>query len=91
MTLQDKETVLQEAERIIHGDRRDDYGTAENSFNRIWELWEPILKSTLPGSEKVALCMLQLKVARYINGQQRDSVVDMAGYAGCLAQIRGWE
>jgi hypothetical protein len=80
------ENVLQEANRIIHGERRQSYGGALESFGRIAELWEPILGVEVT-AEQVALCMIQLKVARYINGQQRDSVVDIAGYAGCLEQI----
>ncbi len=86
-----KENVLVEAEKIIHGQRRKDYGSAEKSFQRIWDLWIPVLDSDLTGPEKVALCMLQLKVARYVKSKDRDSVVDIAGYAGCLAQIKGWE
>ncbi len=83
--------ILVEAEQIIHGQRRDDYGSAEESFQRISDLWAPILDSNLTGPEKVGLCMIQLKVARYCNSQSRDSLVDIAGYAGCLAQVRGWE
>ncbi len=86
-----KEHILVEAERIIHGQRRADYGSAEKSFQRISDLWEPIHNSDLTGAEKVGLCMIQLKVARYCNSRSRDSLVDIAGYAGCLAQIRGWE
>ncbi len=84
--------ILVEAESIIHGQRRDDYGSAEESFKKISDLWAPILDShNLTGAEVVALCMIQLKVARYCNSQSRDSLVDIAGYAGCLAQVRGWE
>lgn len=83
--------ILVEAETIIHGQRREDYGSAEESFQRISDLWAPILDSNLTGPEKVGLCMIQLKVARYCNSQSRDSLVDIAGYAGCLAQVRGWE
>ncbi len=87
-----KEHILVEAENIIHGQRRDDYGSAEDSFKRIWDLWVPILNTDiLTGPEKVALCMMQLKVARYMKSRDRDSVVDIAGYAGCLAQVKGWE
>lgn len=84
--------VLEEAEEIIHGDRRASYGDPQESFERVWWLWTPIIEAkNLSGPEKAALCMMQLKVARYLKSRDRDSVVDMAGYAGCLAQIRGWE
>ncbi len=86
-----EEHILLEAEMLIHGQRRDDYGSAEESFQRISDLWGPINASDLTGAEKVALCMIQLKIARYCNSRSRDSLVDIAGYAGCLAQVRGWE
>lgn len=82
------ETILQEAQRIIHGQRRDDYGDVTESFQRIADLWSPIVGQAVTPAQ-VALCMLQLKVARYLNGKQRDSVVDIAGYAGCLARVDG--
>lgn len=82
-----QQSVLLEAEDIIHGDRRDSYGGAYESFTRIAKLWEPILGTDVT-PEQVALCLIQLKVARYANGQQRDSIVDIAGYAGCLDMVR---
>lgn len=81
------ESVLTEAERIINGDRRQDYGTAEESFGRIAALWGATLGIPITG-EQVCLCMIQLKIARYVNGRQRDSIVDIAGYAGCLDTLR---
>lgn len=86
MTPQPDESVLVEAERIINGQRRDDYGGALESFTRIADLWSPVLGVPVT-AEQVALCMIELKVARYMNGYHRDSVVDIAGYAGCLQKI----
>ena len=80
------ESVLQEAERIINGERRESYGGALESFDRIAKLWEPVLGTSIT-AEQVALCLIELKVARYINGQQRDSLVDICGYAGCIEKI----
>lgn len=82
------ESILQEAERIINGQRRDDYGDVRESFELIAALWSPVVGVTVT-AEQVALCMIQLKVARAMNGYQRDSLVDIAGYAGCLAKLRG--
>jgi hypothetical protein len=79
----DHDSVLMEAQRIITGDRRDSYGKAYESFKRIADMWSPTLGIEVTPYQ-VALCMIQLKVARYVNGQQRDSAVDIAGYAGLL-------
>lgn len=82
------ETVLQEAERIINGERRSDYGDVRESFEQIAALWSIVIGATVT-AEHVALCMIQLKIARTLNGWQRDSIVDIAGYAGCLAHLLG--
>ena len=80
-------TVCEEAQAIIHGPRRDDYGSPLESFDRIARLWAPLLGVAVT-AEQVALCLIQLKVARALNGYQRDSFVDIAGYAGCLDLLR---
>jgi hypothetical protein len=84
-----KKGIIQEADEIINGARRDDYGGAEESFTKIWIGWDIINQSDIPGPEKVALCMDWLKTCRYLNGRQRDSLVDKIGYVGCIEQIRG--
>lgn len=77
------ESVLQEAHRIINGERRTDYGGAEESFDQIAQLWSIVLERETT-AEEVALCMMMLKISRYLHGAQRDSVVDLCGYAGLL-------
>ncbi len=82
-----RKSVLVEAEEIINGQRRKDYGGVLESFTLIGRLWAPILSLPEVMPEQVDLCMIQLKIARFMNGQQRDSVVDIGGYAGCLEKI----
>ena len=81
------ESVLVEAERIINGQRAIDYGDTLDSFTRIGQLWSPVLGVEVT-AEQVALCMVGLKVARAMNGYHRDSIVDIAGYAGCVERIQ---
>jgi hypothetical protein len=95
------QAVLAEAQRIIHGPRREAYGSPLESFQRIADLWTLTLCLEVPlTAEQVALCLIQLKVARAVAGHegagiQRDSVVDIAGYSGCLDLIAmergGWK
>jgi hypothetical protein len=73
-------SVLQEAEEIINGPRRDAYGPVEESFQRIAAVWGAILKRPVT-AHQVALCMAGLKLCRESNGHSRDSLVDLAGYA----------
>lgn len=76
-------SVLTEAEQIINGERRDDYGSPLASFTMIAQGWSMVLGIDVT-PEQVALCMVQLKVARWVNGQQHDSLVDICGYVGCI-------
>lgn len=85
-------SVLMEAESIINGDQAATYGSALKSFTQIGKLWEQVLGVAV-SPEKVALCLIQLKVSRALNNLEqdgslhRDSVVDIAGYTGCLEKI----
>lgn len=80
------ETVLQEAERVVGGDRRQDYGGARGSFDRIAVIWGAILATEVTG-EQVALCMIGLKLVRESHSHKRDNVVDIAGYARCIEKM----
>lgn len=88
-----EQTVLGEAANLIYGDRMEQYGNAKDNFTDIGKLWEPILGIDV-SAEEVALCLLQLKVARAINDTRldrpikRDTIVDLAGYAGCIEKIQ---
>ncbi|WP_078344864.1 DUF6378 domain-containing protein [Mycobacteroides chelonae] len=80
------ESILQEAERIINGDRAEQYGDARQSFESIARYWSEYLGQTLEAVD-VASLMILLKVARTKNGYHRDSYVDIAGYAGLTEKL----
>jgi len=83
-----EKSVLREADEIINGERQQDYGTPLQSFTTIAGLWSPILGVDVT-PEQVALCMIGVKIARYNNGGgQRDSLIDIAGYAGCIELMK---
>lgn len=37
------ETILEEARRIVYGDRQDDYGSVKEDFGRTAALWDVYL------------------------------------------------
>lgn len=80
-------SVLAEAEEIINGQRREDYGGPAESFGRIARMWSGYLGSEVT-PEDVAMLMVLLKVSRAKQGFQRDSLVDIAGYAGCVELLQ---
>ncbi|OYN81744.1 hypothetical protein CG716_05160 [Mycolicibacterium sphagni] len=85
-----KETVCQEAERIINGQRQQDYGDTAQNWNRIAELWSAYLGTKISALDAINLLLL-MKVSRAKRGYHRDSYVDTAGYAGLAEKINSAE
>ena len=83
-----KQSILQEAQTIIHGQRRKDYGPAEESFEIIAFGWAKLTGHTITATD-VALCMGWLKMCRFLSARDRDSLVDLCGYAALAAIIEG--
>ena len=88
MNTPDQSPVLAEAEHIINGPRRDAYGDAVESFDRIAVGWAVILGAPVTGTQ-VALCMDWLKTCRFLTANDRDSLVDKGGYTGLAARLAG--
>lgn len=81
--------ILATAESLINGQRATDYGDASENFQRIAELWGPVLGYGVT-PEQVALCLAQLKVARLITSPtHEDSWIDAAGYIALGGEIAG--
>ena len=81
--------ILTTAEQLINGDRAKDYGDAADNFQRIAELWKPILGVNVTATD-VALCLAQLKIARLIQSPtHEDSWIDAAGYIALGGEIAG--
>lgn len=77
------ESVLDEAARIIAGNRENDYGPAERNLGRIADMWSAYLGTTIDARD-VAWMMVQLKASRDRHNRKRDNLVDGAGYLGLL-------
>lgn len=79
-------SILDEAKKIVGGDRQQDYGSCIESFERIAKLWTAY-KGTDFTALDVAMMMTLLKVSRSKTSPKRDTFVDIAGYAECAGQI----
>ena len=92
-----RKRVLSEAERCVCGQREQDYGTPDDSFQKIAALWTAYLSQnsivdTVFSAYDVAVMMALLKISRISeNPQHMDSWVDLAGYAACGGEIAGKE
>ena len=86
-----RKRVLREAEKCVCGKREQDYGTPEDSFQRIGTFWTAYLNYAVKiDAEDVAAMMALLKIARISeNPQHMDSWVDGCGYFACGGEIAG--
>lgn len=79
-------SVLNEANRIVNGERANVYGGPEDSFKTIGDLWQAYAGVAFSPAD-VAIMLGLLKVARLkTSPNHRDSWVDLAGYAACGAE-----
>lgn len=96
------ETVCEEAQRIVYGDREETYDHPARNFERTAHLWNGYLQAKYPtlfaarrhdsdfvgvDVHDVAWMMTLLKLAREIHQHKRDNIVDFIGYAACSAKI----
>lgn len=90
--------ILHAAEKCVCGQRETDYGTPEDNFKAIAELWSVYLDrisvgkhgNTIVDEKDVAVMMALLKIARIAaGGGKADSWIDLAGYAACGAECEG--
>ena len=73
-------TLAADAVQAVTGPRQRDYAHPSVNFQRIANLWSVILDVDIT-AEQVALCMIQVKIAREINRHTRDNIVDLIGYS----------
>lgn len=88
------ESILEEADRLVHGDRRGDYGTALVNHGKTARLWNEYLgdrlRTKITARDVCWLNILQ-KASRDTFKPKRDNEVDTAGYAANMEMIRDEE
>lgn len=83
------DSVLIEAENIVHGKRQEAYGSPERNCDKIARFWSVYLDKEITAVD-VCQMMILLKQARLMNTPtHRDSIVDIAGYAALIEIING--
>ena len=89
-----RKEILETAEKIVNGEREEQYGTPENNFKTIAKFWEAYLNAQCIGQieielHDVAAMLALLKIARIAGGQAKDdNWVDLAGYAACGGELQ---
>ncbi|HUU93151.1 MAG TPA: DUF6378 domain-containing protein [Phycisphaerae bacterium] len=86
------ETILQEAQRLVYGERNADYGHPADDFAKTAKIWTGILLPKLQAGveispQEVGFCMCGVKLSREVENHRRDNLVDLAGYAATVQMI----
>jgi hypothetical protein len=82
----DAEQLLEQAASVV-ARRRGAYGEPTGLFERVAVRWSQVLGVTVTPAQ-VIICLIDLKVVRVAhNPRHLDSITDIAGYAGCLAEV----
>lgn len=91
-----REEVLEAARKCVCGDREEDYGSPENNFKRIADMWTAYMRGNCVSDgadiciapKDVAAMMALLKIARIASGNAKaDNWIDLAGYAACGGEL----
>lgn len=84
--------ILEEADKIIHGDRNMDYGHPLENHGFTAALWNVYLTEMTKrgksiGPEEVCWMNILQKISRQMFKNKRDNLTDVAGYAGNIEMI----
>lgn len=83
----ERELILRKANECVNGTREGQYGSPENNFSIISELWSAYVGTRIDAVD-VSMMMILLKIARARSGNYvEDNFVDIAGYAACAGEI----
>ena len=82
-----RKEILEAAGKCVCGDREQDYGSPEDNFNIVANLWSAYTGYIFDAKDVAAMLAL-LKIARIASGHAKeDNWVDLAGYAACGGEI----
>ncbi len=84
------ETVLQEAQRLVHGDRGAAYGHPSSDYQATVDMWRAMILRRYGVDVPLTpdfgcLMMMAVKLSREAGKPKRDNLVDAAGYAECAS------
>jgi len=80
------ESILQEADRLVDGDRQGEYGHPYDDFSKTAAFWS-VLFGVHVEPWQVGYAMMMVKLSREMHKFKRDNRVDMAGYIKTVQMI----
>lgn len=82
----DRQSILDEAKRLVYGDRNQSYGDPLDDFGRTAGAFNALTQRDLTAEEGV-IFMLCVKLSRECHRHKTDNLVDLAGYSDLLQRI----
>jgi hypothetical protein len=81
-------TILEEAGRLVHGERGADYGHPAIDYSCTADMWRALIKRRYNVDAPITpdfacLMMVAVKLSREAGKQKTDNLVDAAGYLEC--------
>lgn len=87
-----RKEILKQATDAVCTDREGQYGSPEDNFRRIADLWTTYWGGYPFEPKDVAMMMSLLKIARIATGKHKDdNYIDLAGYAACGGELGSLE
>ena len=87
-----RKEILKQATDAVCTDREGQYGSPEDNFRRIADLWTAYWGGYSFEPKDVAMMMSLLKIARITTGKHKDdNYIDLAGYAACGGELGSLE
>lgn len=87
-----RKEILKQATDAVCTDREGQYGSPEDNFRRIADLWTAYWGGYPFEPKDVAMMMALLKIARITTGKHKDdNYIDLAGYAACGGELGSLE
>jgi len=88
------ESILQEAQRLVHGDRGASYGHPGDDYRATTDMWRAMILRRYGVDVPLTadfgcLMMVAVKLSREAGKPQRDNRVDAAGYLECADMCGG--
>jgi len=78
--------ILNDAKKLIGGNRQKDYGDKLTNHKNIAALWSIFLQVNITAHD-AAVCMALVKIARLMHQHKKDSYIDLAAYAAIAGEI----
>ena len=84
------DTILDEAKRLVYGDRGEDYGHPLDDWTRVAGMFNALFKHKIKepfAAEDMLQVPQMMKQSREVNKPKRDNRVDGAGYWACIDEV----